>query len=63
MNMGDEHALIQYVNVLKDIIRLDYGPISTLIILMRCAWVWNKSDVRGNPTYRWDEVGFLLANF
>jgi hypothetical protein len=50
MNMGDEHALIQYVNVLKDIIRLDYGPISTLIILMRCAWVWNKSDVRGNPT-------------
>jgi hypothetical protein len=30
---------------------------------MQCAWVRNKNDVRGNPTYKRDEVGFLLANF
>ncbi len=38
-HIGDEHASIQYVGVFKDILRLDYGPISTLIILMQCAWV------------------------
>jgi hypothetical protein len=26
-HMGDEHASLEYVDVLKDIIRLDYGPI------------------------------------
>ncbi len=62
-HMGDEHASIRYVGVFKDILRLDYGPISTPIILMRCAWVQNESDVKGNPTYRRNEVGFLLANF
>ncbi len=36
-HMGDEHASIHYVGVLKDILRLDYGPISTPNILMRCA--------------------------
>jgi len=51
-HMGDEHASIRYVGVFKDILRLDYGPISTPIILMRCAWVRNESDVKGNPTYR-----------
>jgi hypothetical protein len=51
-HIGDEHASIQYVGVLKDILRLDYGPISTPIILIRCAWVRNESDVRGNPTYK-----------
>jgi hypothetical protein len=30
---------------------------------MQCAWVPNGSDVRGNPTYKQDEVGFLFANF
>jgi hypothetical protein len=30
---------------------------------MRCAWVKNGNDVKGNPTYRQDEVGFLVCNF
>jgi hypothetical protein len=30
---------------------------------MQCAWVQNGSDVRGNPTYKQDEVGFLFAIF
>jgi hypothetical protein len=62
-HMGDEHASVKYVDVLNDIIKLGYGLISTLIILMQCARVRNKNDVRGNPTYKRDEVGFLLANF
>ncbi len=62
-HISDEHASIEYVGVFKDILKLDYGPISTPIIFMWCAWVWNGSDVRGNPTYKWDEVGFLLAKF
>ncbi len=62
-NIGDEHASIQYVGVLKEILILYYGPISIPIILMQCAWVWNGSDVSGNPTYKWDEARFLLLNF
>jgi hypothetical protein len=50
--MGDVDATVEYVDVIKDIFKLDYGPISTPIILMRCAWVRNKNDVRGNPTYK-----------
>ncbi len=30
---------------------------------MQCAWVQNGSDVKGNPTYKQDEVGFLFAIF
>jgi hypothetical protein len=30
---------------------------------MRCAWVRNENDVRGNPTYKQDEVRFLVCNF
>jgi len=52
-HMGDEHASIEYVGILKDIFRLEYGPISIPITLMQCAWVRNESDIRGNPTYRW----------
>ncbi len=49
--MRDENVAIQYVGVLKDIYLLDYGPISSPIVLMRCEWVWNGNDIRGNPTY------------
>ncbi len=61
--MGDGDATIEYVGVIKDIFKLDNGPISTPIILMQCAWVRNKNDVKGNPTYRCSEVGFLVCNF
>jgi hypothetical protein len=26
-------------------------------------WVKNGTNNRGSPTYKWDDVGFLLANF
>jgi hypothetical protein len=51
-HMGDGDAIVEYVSVIKNIFKLFYGPISTPIILMQCAWVRNENDVRGNPTYR-----------
>jgi hypothetical protein len=30
---------------------------------MQCAWIKNGNDVKGNPTYRQDEVGFLVCHF
>jgi hypothetical protein len=47
----------------KDIILLDYGHVSQVLILFKCYWVINKVDKWGNPTYKCDEDGFLLANF
>ncbi len=61
--MGDGDAMAKYINVIKDIFKLNYGPISTPIIFMRCAWFRNGNDVKGNPTYRWDEARFLVCNF
>jgi hypothetical protein len=54
---------IQYVGVLKDIILLNYGPVSQPMVLFKCDWVTHGSDRWGNPTYRHDEDGFLLRNF
>jgi hypothetical protein len=48
---------------LKDILQLDYRTMSTPIVLFWCDWVQNVLDNRGNPTYKWDDVGFLMANF
>jgi hypothetical protein len=33
------------------------------MVLFKCDWVTHGSNRWGNPTYRWDEDGFLLANF
>jgi hypothetical protein len=52
---------VNYVGVVKDILKLDYGPMSRSIVLMRCQWV-NRLDNRGNPTYIRDDAGFLIVN-
>jgi hypothetical protein len=39
-----------YVGIVKDILKLDYGPVHTPVILLRCEWV-RGHDNRGNPTY------------
>ncbi len=65
-NVDDNHhpsRQLQYVGVLKDILQLDYRTMSTPIVLFWCDWVQNVLDNRGNPTYKWDDVGFLMANF
>ncbi len=41
---------IQYVGVLKDIILLDYGHVSQLVVFFKCDWVTHGSDKWGNPT-------------
>jgi hypothetical protein len=52
---------LNYVGVLKDILKLDYGPLHAPVILLRCEW-FKHEDNRGNSTYRRDDVGFLLVN-
>jgi hypothetical protein len=52
---------VNYIGVVKDILKLDYGPMSRPIVLMRCQWA-KHSDNRGNPTYIRDDAGFLIVN-
>jgi hypothetical protein len=56
--MGDGDATIEYVSVIKNIFKLDYGPISTPIIFIK-----NENNIKGNSTYTQDEAGFLVCNF
>jgi hypothetical protein len=43
--------------------KLDYGPMSSPIVLFCCSWMKNGIDNRGNPTYKQDNADFWLANF
>ena len=52
---------LNYVGVLQDILKLDYGPLRTPIILFRCEW-FKGDDNRGNPTYVRDDAGFMVVN-
>ena len=60
---GEVLGQIHYVGVLKHIRVMDYGKVATRIALMECDWVRHGSDDNGEPTYKRDESGFLLANF
>jgi hypothetical protein len=55
-------VFVNYVGIFKDIFKLDYGPVHTLVIIFRCEWIKQKNN-RGNPTYVRDDVGFLTLNF
>lgn len=57
-----EDVSVNFVGVLKDILKLDYGLLRTPVILLRCEWL-KRVDNRGNPTYVRDEAGFLVVNF
>jgi hypothetical protein len=54
--------LINYVGILKVILKLDYGLLHTPVILMKCEWM-KRFDNWGNHTYKRDEAGFLVVNF
>ena len=54
---------INYVGVLKHIRVMDYEKVTKCIALMECDWVKHGADDNGEPTYKRDESGFLLANF
>ena len=49
---------VHYVGVLKDILKLDYRPTHSPIVLFRCEWV-KSHDNRGNATYVKDLLGFF----
>ena len=53
------HASLQYVDVIKDIFRVDYGHIFFNVI--RCSWI--KPNMDGNATVREDEHGFWSVKF
>jgi hypothetical protein len=58
--MADAEAMsVNYVGVLQDILQLNYGPLHSPIILLRCEWM-KRHD---NPTYVRDEAGFLVVSF
>lgn len=57
-----QNVAVNYVGVLKGILKLDYGGVCTSIIFLRCDWL-KPHDNRGNPTYNRDDVRFLLVNF
>jgi hypothetical protein len=52
---------LHYVGVLQDILKLDYGPLRTPVILFRCEW-FKREDNRGNPAYMRDDAGFMVVN-
>jgi hypothetical protein len=57
-----QEVSINYIGVLKDILKLEYGPLHTHVNLMKCEWM-KGADNQGNNTYARDEAGFLLVNF
>jgi hypothetical protein len=53
---------INYVGILKDILKLNYGPLHIPTIMMNCEWMKRVGN-RGNNTYTRDEARFLVVNF
>jgi hypothetical protein len=54
---------IVYVGVLTDILKLNYGPLSSPMILFRGKWGDSKSEPKERATIRYDETRLLQANF
>jgi hypothetical protein len=50
------------IGVVKDILKLDYRPLHTLVILLQCSWL-KRQDAQGNPTYSRDDARILVVNF
>lgn len=51
-----------YVEILEDILLLDYGDIKTPVIIFSCMWK-KRCDNLKNDTYVRDADGFLVVNF
>ena len=57
-----ELTILNYVGLLKDILKLNYGPLRTPVIFFRCEWM-KQCDNRGTPTYVRDDARFMVVNF
>jgi len=53
---------MNFVEASKNILKLDYGLVHTLVIIFKCEWV-KRVDNQGNATYVKDDYGFLIVNF
>jgi hypothetical protein len=65
-SQGSENVVlgvIQYVGTLKQILKLDNGPMSSQIMIFCYNCVKNGTNNRGNPTYKRIVASFLLAIF
>ena len=60
-SMESASTTLPYVGVLKDILKLSYGPLQTPVIIFRCEWM-KQCDNHGNPTYVRDDTGFMVVN-
>jgi hypothetical protein len=56
-------GVIQYVGILKQNLKLDYGPIFSPILLFCCSWVENGIDNKSKCTYKQVDVSFLFDFF
>jgi hypothetical protein len=65
-SQGSENVVlgvIQHVGTLKQILKLDDGPMSSPIVLFCYNCVKNETNNRDNRTYKRIVASFLLANF
>jgi hypothetical protein len=53
---------VNYVGVLKDILKFDYAPMQSPNIIFQCEWMKRK-DNRGNLTYVRGDDGFFTLSF
>ena len=53
---------MNYVGVLKDILKLDYRSLRIPIVFFRQQWL-KRHDSQGNPIYTRDDTRFLVVNF
>jgi hypothetical protein len=56
-----DEVSMNYVGVLKYILKLDYGPVHIPVIILHYEWM-KRHDNRGNPTYTKDDARFLIVN-
>ncbi len=50
LTLGVKDFSLNFVGVLKDILKLDYGHLHILVVNFRCKWI-KREDIGGNPTY------------
>jgi hypothetical protein len=60
--VDNTNVLVNYIGVTKNILKFDYGPMHTPIIIFKCEWMKSK-DNQGNLTYVRDDVGFFIMYF
>ncbi len=62
LNIDAKDFSMNFVGVLNNIFKFDYGPMHTPMIIFRCEWMKWK-DNWGKLTYVWNEAGFLTIFF